>query len=155
MSNRTYRYFAGEVLYPFGYGLSYTTFAYANARVSSPRVRADGRVEVTVDVTNSGERDGDEIVQLYLSRRDIEGVPLRSLVGFERIHLKAGETRNLRYTLEDSALSHVDADGVRRIAPGKVDLWIGGGQPERREGLPPVAGVQVTFEVTSSDAGSQ
>jgi beta-glucosidase len=77
-------------------------------------------------------------------------MPLRSLVGFERIHLKSGETRKLRYTLEGSALSSVDVDGVRRITPGIVDLWMGGGQPDRRKGLPPVAGIQVTFDVTSS-----
>jgi beta-glucosidase len=150
MSNRTYRYFAGEVLYPFGYGLSYTTFEYENARLSNQRVRADGLIEITADVTNTGQRDGDEVVQLYLSHREIEGTPRRSLVGFERIHLKSGETRKLRYTLEGSALSSVDVDGVRRITPGIIDLWIGGGQPDRREGLPPVAGIQVTFEVTSS-----
>jgi beta-glucosidase len=150
MSNRTYRYFAGEVLYPFGYGLSYTTFEYDNARLSNQRVRADGLIEITAEVTNTGERDGDEVVQLYLSRREIQGMPLRSLVGFERIHLKSGETRKLRYTLEGSALSSVDVDGVRRITPGIVDLWMGGGQPDRREGLPPVAGIQVSFEVTSS-----
>jgi beta-glucosidase len=150
MSNRTYRYFAGEVLYPFGYGLSYTTFEYDNARLSNQQVRADGLIEITADVTNTGQRDGDEVVQLYLSHREIEGTPRRSLVGFERIHLKSGETRKLRYTLEGSALSSVDVDGVRRITPGIIDLWIGGGQPDRREGLPPVAGIQVTFEVTSS-----
>jgi beta-glucosidase len=150
MSNRTYRYFGGEVLYPFGYGLSYTTFEYRNARVSEERVPATGRVEVSVDVTNTGERDADEVVQLYLSRPDEEGAPIRSLVGFERIPLKSGETRTVRFTLAGLALSSVDAKGVRRIDAGRVDLWISGGQPDRRAGLPPVAGVRAGFELTTS-----
>jgi beta-glucosidase len=150
MSNRTYRYFGGEVLYPFGYGLSYTTFEYRNARVSEERVPATGRVEVSVDVTNTGERDAEEVVQLYLSRPDEKGAPIRSLVGFERIPLKSGDTRTVRFTLAGRALSSVDADGDRRINAGRVDLWIGGGQPERRAGLSPVAGDWVAFEITSS-----
>ena len=150
MSHRTYRYFSGEVLYPFGYGLSYTKFEYSNARVAEARVPATGRVEVSVDVTNTGERDADEVVQLYLARPDEDGAPIRSLVGFERIPLKSGETRTVRFTLEGRALSSVDADGVRRINSGRVDLWMGGGQPNRRAGLPPVAGVRTAFELTSS-----
>jgi beta-glucosidase len=150
MSHRSYRYFDGEVLYPFGHGLSYTTFEYSDARLSGKQVPATGRVEVTVDVTNTGKRDGDEVVQLYVSHPDFGGAPVRSLAGFERIHLQSGETKTVAFTLEDRALSLVDADGVRRIVPGTVNLWIGGGQPDRRDGLPPAAGLAVSFEVTSS-----
>ena len=89
MSGRTYRYFDGEVLYPFGYGLSYTTFAYGRPRLPSTRVRAGEPVTVLVDVTNTGARAGDEVVQLYVSRPGVEGAPIRSLVGFERIALDA------------------------------------------------------------------
>jgi beta-glucosidase len=147
MSGRTYRYFDGEVLYPFGYGLSYSSFAYDHARVSSPRVRAADPVEVTVDVTNTGDRDSDEVVQLYLARPGIDGAPIRSLAGFQRIHLKAGKTASVIFTLDGRAMSSVDAAGVRRIAPGKADLWIGGGQPVDRRGLVRAPGVGLSFDI--------
>ena len=150
MSDRTYRYFDGEVLYPFGYGLSYTNFEYREARVSEKRVRANDSVNVSVDVTNTGDRDGEEVVQLYVRRPDIEGAPIRALAGFERIALAAGETRSVSFILDGRAMSTVGEDGTRRILPGPVDLWIGGGQPVSREGLKPAAGMATSFEVTGS-----
>jgi beta-glucosidase len=150
MSHRTYRYFDGEVLYPFGYGLSYTSFDYRKARVSKKRVRANDNVDVTVDVINSGNRDGEEVVQLYVSRPGVEGVPIRALAGFERISLAVGETRSVSFTLDGRAMSIVGEDGVRRIPPGPVKLWIGGGQPVSREGLEPAAGLAASLEVTGS-----
>lgn len=149
MENRTYRYFQGEALYPFGFGLSYSTFTYSRPRLSQARVRADQAVEVAIDVTNTGEMDADEVVQLYISRRDITGAPIRSLVGFERIHLARGQTRTVAFTLRDRDLSTVGADGVRRIEPGEARLWIGGGQPEMRNGLAPAAGAAAVFRITS------
>lgn len=150
MSHRSYRYFDGEVLYPFGYGLSYTSFDYREARVSNKRVRANDSVDVTVDVINSGNRDGDEVVQLYISRPGVEGAPIRALAGFERISLAAGETRSVSFILDGRAMSAVGEDGVRRILPGPVELWIGGGQPVSREGLEPAAGLAAGFEVIGS-----
>jgi beta-glucosidase len=150
MSGRTYRYFAGEVLYPFGYGLSYTSFRYSAARVSRSRVRADETVEVSVDVTNTGRRDGDEVVQLYLSRPGVAGAPIRSLAGVTRIHLEAGGTQRVSFRLGGRALSLVDEAGVRRIIPGRVDLWVGGGQPGRRSGSTGPAGTGLSFAVTSA-----
>jgi beta-glucosidase len=149
MTGRTYRYFQGEALYPFGYGLSYTTFTYANPRVSRARIRAGGSVTVSVDVTNSGAVASDEVVQLYVSHPGVAGAPNRALQGFQRIHLGAGETRNVAFTLRDRALSVVDAEGVRRIAPGQIDVWVGGGQPVERAGLARPAGAQTQFRVTS------
>ncbi|MCW3846035.1 glycoside hydrolase family 3 C-terminal domain-containing protein [Sphingomonas sp. LB-2] len=149
MSNRTYRYFKGEALYPFGYGLSYTSFRYSGARVSKPKLRADEAAQVAVDVTNSGSRDGDEVVQLYVSRPGVAGAPIRSLAGVQRVHLAAGETRRVTFALGDRALSIVDSAGVRRIVPGKVDLWVGGGQPGGRAGLAKAAGAQTSFQITS------
>ena len=150
MSKRTYRYYDGEVLYPFGYGLSYTRFAYGKARVSKQSVRAGEGVEVSVDVTNTGERDGDEVVQLYVSRPGVPGAPIRSLARFERISLAAGQTRRVAFTLDARAMSTVDDDGVRRVRQGRVDLWIGGGQPVSRDGLVPAAGTAADFEVAGS-----
>ena len=150
MSNRTYRYFKGEPLYPFGYGLSYTTFDYANLRVSSEEVEAGASVTVSAEVTNSGAMDGDEVVQLYVMHPDIEGAPVRSLEGFKRIHLMKGETKTVEFSLDARALSIVGADGARKVSSGKVALWIGGGQPVVHEGLASAVGVNAQLEVTGS-----
>ncbi len=147
MANRTYRYFNGEPLYPFGYGLSYTTFRYANARI----VRAGGgpeQFEVSAEVTNTGARAGDEVVQLYLTHPGVSGAPRRALKGFARVHLLRGETRTVRFTLRGRDLSVVDPSGTRRIIPGRVDVWIGGGQPQSRPGLRRAAGVRARFSIT-------
>jgi len=148
MDNRTYRYFDGEALYPFGFGLSYASFSYSPARLSRTQVRAEQAVTVSVDVTNTGAMDADEVVQLYISRPDIAGAPIRSLVGFERIHLARGQTRTVEFTLQDRDLSTVDGDGGRRIVPGEARLWIGGGQPGMRDDLPTAAGSAAAFRIT-------
>ena len=92
-------------------------------------VRARGSVTVSVEVANSGAMDGDEVVQLYASRPDLPGAPIRALAGFQRIHLARGETRRVASPSAAAALSIVDPQGVRRSVPGLVQLWIGGGQP--------------------------
>jgi beta-glucosidase len=150
MAGRTYRYFTGDPLYPFGHGLSYTRFHYSAARLSTPTVKADGTVEISVDVTNQGGRDGDEVVQLYVSHAGVPGAPLRALQRFERVHLKRGEMRKTAFTLDARALSVVGEDGVRRVSPGRVQLWIGGGQPEAWRGLPVAPGVAAQLEVSGS-----
>ena len=147
MQNRTYRYHKGEVLYPFGHGLSYTSFAYSNPRAV---VNADGTVSVTVEVANTGAMDGDEVVQLYLSRPGMPEQPIRSLAAFDRIHLARGEKRPVSFTLDDRALSIVDAQGVRAVQPGQVDLWIGGGQPVSRVGLNAAPGASASFTLTGA-----
>jgi len=144
MENRTYRYYRGEVLYPFGHGLSYTSFAYAEPQASTA---ADGTVTLSVAVTNSGEMEGEEVVQLYLSRSDLPNQPARSLAGFERIRLAAGETKRVRFTLDARRLSTVDALGNRLVVPGEVDAWIGGGQPVSRPGLAMAPGVATRFAI--------
>ena len=150
MAKRTYRYFDGEPLYPFGYGLSYTSFSYSNAKVDNANVAADGGVTISVDVANSGAMAGDEVVQLYLTHPGITGAPLRALQGFQRVHLDRGEKKTVSFTLKDRALSLVDDAGKRRIMPGNVDVWIGGGQPLVRSGLPKTAGAQTKFTITSN-----
>ncbi len=152
MKGRTYRYFTGEVLYPFGYGLSFTRFDYANPKLSTARVGADGELGVSVAVTNVGTRDGDEVVQLYVSHPGATKAPIRALARFERIHLKKGETREVNFTLDARALSVVDAQGIRKLSPGSVKLWIGGGQPGGRPGLPAMPGVAAAATITGRSA---
>ncbi len=152
MAKRTYRYFDGESLYPFGFGLSYTSFAYRNAKVQNDTVPADGSMKLSVDVTNTGAMAGDEVVQLYLTHSGVAGAPIRALQGMQRVHLARGATKTVWFTLQDRALSIVDEAGKRRIVPGVVDVWIGGGQPETRSGLPKTAGVATKFTIVGEAA---
>ncbi len=149
MAKRTYRYFDGEPLYPFGYGLSYTSFSYSHPRVDNANVTADGAVTVSVEVANSGAVAGDEVVQVYLTHPGVAGAPLRALQGFQRVHLARGEKKTVSFTLRDRELSIVDEAGKHRIVPGKVDVWVGGGQPTVRSGLLKTAGAQTEFTITS------
>jgi beta-glucosidase len=148
MAGRTYRYFEGEALYPFGHGLSYTRFAYGKPEHDAT-VKAGEPFDVFVDVTNTGDREGDEVVQLYVTR-DVAGAPVRSLAGMVRVTLKPGETRMVRLWLDPMAFSVVDDKGVRRVAPGTADLWIGGGQPVSRRGLAKPAGAATSVRVQGS-----
>lgn len=129
MQGRTYRYFKGEPLYPFGYGLSYTKFAYSDMRFEKKSVKAGEPVNVSVDVTNAGDREGDEVVQLYLT--DVAAtvpVPIRTLVGFERITLRPREKRTVTFTITPRQMSLIDDAGKRVIEPGEFAISIGGGQ---------------------------
>ncbi len=110
MANRTYRYFRGQPLYPFGHGLSYTRFSYANLRVASDPSRVAGRFTITLDVTNRGERDGDEVVQLYAEEPAADHPrALESLCGFRRIHLAQGQTQTVTFTTRESDLQRWDS----------------------------------------------
>ena len=149
MSGRTYRYFTEPPLYPFGYGLSFSSFNYSEAKVSQAKVAADGTVSVSVRVTNASSVPGDEVVQFYLAHPSFDGAPIRALAGFQRIHLDAAASKTVDFTLRDRDLSIVDEAGVRRIVPGTVDVWIGGGQPIAGPGQPPTKGVRTSFEITS------
>jgi beta-glucosidase len=150
MSKRTYRYFPGEPLYPFGYGLSYTTFTYSNGRVNQAAGGAGGGDDVTVsvDVTNSGGVASDEVVQLYLTHPGVPGAPRRALKGFQRIHLDKGAKRTVTFHLGARDLGIVDESGKHKIVPGQVDVWVGGGQPVSRKGLTPAAGLKTQFTLT-------
>jgi len=129
MKNRTYRYFTGQPLYPFGYGLSYSKFEYSNLKLSSSELHAGDSLEVSVDVKNTGSREGDEVAELYLTFPDTPGAPLRALRGFKRVHLAAGETTHVEFTLDPRALSMVNEEGTREVAPGAYHVIVGGGQP--------------------------
>jgi beta-glucosidase len=130
MEGRTYRYFGGEPLYPFGYGLSYTTFAYSNLQLSAEAIARDESITVSVDVQNTGSRAGDEVVQLYVSNLNASvPTPIRQLAGFERIHLEAGQTKTVTFTLTPHQLSVIDDEGQRIVEPGEFQVAIGGHQP--------------------------
>ena len=149
MAGRTYRYFTEQPLYPFGYGLSLSSFNYSDAKVSQAQVAADGTVTVSVQVTNAGSVSGDEVVQLYLAHPGVDGAPIRALAGFRRIHLGPAASQTVDFTLRDRDVSIVDDTGVRRIVPGPVDVWIGAGQPVAGPAQPPTKGLQVRFTITS------
>ena len=129
MKGRTYRYFEGKPLYPFGYGLSYTTFSYRGLRLPKKTINAGDPVVTEVTVANTGLREGDEVVQLYLTFPEVPGAPLRALRGFKRVHLKPGGSQSVRFELKDRDLSMVSEAGEPIIAEGKYSLSIGGGQP--------------------------
>jgi beta-glucosidase len=129
MKNRTYRYFAGEPLYPFGFGLSYSEFAYANLKLSETTLQAGEALGVEVDVSNRSQRAGDEVVELYLSFPRVPGAPQRALRGFERIHFAAGARQHVHLDLSSRDLSLVNESGDRVIAPGDYSIAVGGGQP--------------------------
>ncbi|MCW3846583.1 glycoside hydrolase family 3 C-terminal domain-containing protein [Sphingomonas sp. LB-2] len=144
MAGRTYRYFPGAVEYAFGHGLSYTSYAYSDLKLA-PGVAAGKPLTVQVRVRNAGKREGDEVAQLYLSSPGREGAPIRSLKGFQRVHLKPGESRTLTFRLTPRDLALADDQGVMRIEPGAHRLWVGGGQPGT--GAP---GVASGFSTTGS-----
>jgi beta-glucosidase len=129
MKERTYRYFHGEPLYPFGYGLSYSKFEFSNLKLSSEKVNAGDPLEVDADVKNIGVRDGDEVAEVYLGFPDVPGTPIRALRGFTRVHLGAGQTEHLHFTMNTRDLSSVNDAGDRIVAPGTYKLTVGNGQP--------------------------
>jgi beta-glucosidase len=129
MKGRTYRYFEGAPLYPFGYGLSYTTFSYSGLTVPASAVAAGSPVEAQVTVTNTGRRAGDEVVQLYLTFPAVPGAPLRALRAFRRVHLEAGDSRRVRFELSPRDLGMVTEEGVPIVAEGEYTISVGGGQP--------------------------
>lgn len=130
MKGRTYRYFTGEPLYPFGYGLSYTTFRYSNLRLPESSLTPADSVAVSVDIQNTGDRDGEEVVELYLSHVNAAmPVPIRSLEGLKRVFLKSGEKATLSFTLEPRQLSVIDDQNHRTVMPGALKISVGGGQP--------------------------
>ena len=130
MANRTYRYFSGKPLYPFGYGLSYTTFKYSDLSVSTQAVSAGQPIDADVTVTNTGKAAGDEAVEVYLKFPDVKGAPLIALRGFQRIHLEPGASQKVHFELKDRDLVMVTEAGNPIIAAGEYTISIGGGQPD-------------------------
>lgn len=143
MSGRTYRYFRGQPLYPFGYGLSYSTFRYSDVQANPT---ADGGYQVSAKVTNTSSRPGDEVVQLYLSRRRDLPAPLRELRGFQRIHLAPGEHRDVKFTLSSEVIKSSGR------TPQALTISVGGGQP--LAGWPGVNYVEVSVEPQKAGTGA-
>jgi beta-glucosidase len=130
MKGRTYRYFQGEPLWPFGYGLSYTKFRYDSLTLPQAAIKAGDPLSVAVTVTNEGALAGDEVVQLYLKFPDIAGAPLRALRGFQRIHLAPNASQKVEFKLGPRDLSMVNEAGDIMVAAGDYTVSVGGGQPD-------------------------
>jgi beta-glucosidase len=133
MEGRTYRYMTDKPLYPFGYGLSYSQFEYAELSLEKPKVDAGENSSVSVKVKNTGERAAAEVVQYYLSDIDASTtVPLHHLVGFERLTLEPGESRTLQFTLTPAMMSFFDEEGQPKLEAGEFRLEVGGCSPGPR-----------------------
>lgn len=135
MKNRTYRYMEGDPLYPFGYGLSFTSFEYSDLLLSQREMSTgqDENIMVQVKVKNTGERAGEEVVQLYIS--DLEAsvvVPRWELGGIKRVNLTAGEVKDVQFIINKRQLALIDEEGRCLLEPGKFRLYVGGQQPDRR-----------------------
>ena len=144
MQGRTYRYFDGKPLYGFGYGLSYTTFAYRDLKLSANQLKAGDALNVEVDVSNTGKAAGDEVAELYLSKNaDAPAHLIRALRGFERVHLEVGQTKHVTFTLTPRDLSLVTDQGDHAVLPGTYKIFVGSNQPG--EG---VQGAQADLEIT-------
>jgi beta-glucosidase len=133
-SDQTYLYYKGNPLYPFGYGLSYTSFRYGNLR-ATPAADANGMVHVSVDVTNTGARAGDEVVQLYTHQRTSrDKEPVKQLHGFQRVTLAPGQTRTVRFTLSAADLAHWDVTrGKRVVESSDYDVLVGSSSADIRQ----------------------
>ncbi|SNT36685.1 beta-glucosidase [Granulicella rosea] len=153
MKNRTYRYFTGTPLYRFGYGLSYTRFAYANLKIDHASLSAGDTLTATVEVKNTGPVAGEEVAQLYLvpPAAGNGGLsPHLQLEGYQRVSLKPGESRKLTFTLSPRDLSEVDAQGVRSVQPGSYSVAVGGAQPGDKQA--PAASVSAQFTIAGTAA---
>jgi beta-glucosidase len=116
-----------EPLFPFGFGLSYTTFKYSNAQISKPRINVNEETTISVDVTNTGRRSGDEVVQMYI-RDEVSSVtrPVKELKGFERVTLAPGEMRRVTFRITPEKLHFYNREMRRVVEPGKFQVMVGG-----------------------------
>ena len=130
MKGRTYRYFSGKPLYGFGYGLSYTTFAYRNLKLGSQTLVAGDSLQVEADLENTGTMAGDEVVELYLKQPKAFETPRHVLAGFTRVHLAPHATTHVALTVDPRSIAQVDAKGNRTVVPGDYSISIGSAQPE-------------------------
>ncbi len=129
MKGRTYRYYTGKPLYEFGYGLSYTSFTYTNL-VMPDNIKTGEAVTIKADVQNTGNRDGEEVVQLYVQRDQVTAhSPLRSLKGFTRLSLKKGEKKTVTFTIHPTDFSYINAANKRIADAGSFQISVGGKQP--------------------------
>ena len=132
LKNRTYRYFTGKPLWGFGYGLSYSTFKYGAVKLSAETLKAGDPLTATVTVTNTSAVAGDEVVEAYVKTPQPDG-PIHSLVGFERVNIPGGESKDVTIKIDPRSISSVDEKGDRSILEGKYALTLGGAQPQDTE----------------------
>jgi beta-glucosidase len=129
MEHRTYRYFDGPVLYPFGFGLSYAKFSYDAVQLSNSKITAGEPLTATVTLHNQSNTAGTEVAELYVAPPKLAGAPHLALAGIQRVHLQAGEKREVKFTLQPDQLGFADPAGRRSVHPGSYRLFIGGAQP--------------------------
>jgi beta-glucosidase len=132
MTNRTYRYFKGDPLYPFGFGLSYTKFDYSHLKLSKTKIKKNEPVTVEVTVTNNGKMKSDEVVQLYLTHQSGPDVPLYSLKGFKRISLLPGVSEKVQFIITPDMMKTVNEEGQSVLNSGQVKINIGGSLPSQK-----------------------
>jgi beta-glucosidase len=150
MDNRTYRYFAGDPLYKFGYGLSYTTFAYRNLEISPKTSSSTASVTVQIEVENTGTRLGDEVVQLYL--QDVEAslpIPRLQLRGFTRLRLKPAEKKVVKFEITPDQMSFADINGSWILEPGEFKVYVGGQQPDLKAQTQPDNVMEASFTISA------
>jgi len=140
-SGHTYRFLKYDPLYPFGYGLSYTQFAYSDLEIDTGKGQTDSTIYVSAVVKNIGQRAGEEVVQLYVTDDESSyPVPVRHLEGFDRIALEPGQSEKITFVLDPSQLAAFDDEGQRHVEPGTFTVSVGGGQPLANSPLPFVQG---------------
>jgi len=135
MKGRTYRYIDGKPEFGFGFGLSYSKFVYSHLKLSAAKVAAGDSLTIEADVKNASARDGDEVAELYLVPPKDGVAPKLALESFSRLHMKAGETRHVKFVLDARQMSVVDKAGVRAVRAGTYGLALGGGQPSEAADL--------------------
>jgi len=132
MKGRTYRYFEGDVLYPFGFGLSYTTYKYSNLNIPS-NTQIGENVKVSVDIENTGKMDGEEVAQLYIRfLKASVPVPFISLQGYRRLKINVGEKKHVEFALTPKQLSVINDNNERIVEPGQIEIFVGGSQPDKK-----------------------
>ena len=142
MKGRTYRYFEGTPLYPFGYGLSYTKFAYSGLTGPTDAIPSGSTAGFDVTITNTGKKAGDEVAQLYLEFPSVPGAPFRALRAFKRVHLEAGAVQKVHFDLQPRDLSMVTEAGEPIVSEGQYKVSVGGGQPNTS-----IKAVTATFKI--------
>jgi beta-glucosidase len=131
MEDRTYRFFKEEPLFPFGHGLSYSEFHYENLHINPTQFDKNVEVSLQIDITNNGPYPGEDVLQLYLSRRDLSyRTPIQELKAFKRIYLEHDEKKTITFNLKSSGFQTINDQGMSVLEPGECDIYIGGAQPQ-------------------------
>ncbi len=148
MTERTYRYITSEPLYPFGFGLSYTKFSFNDLFLDTEEIAPGESIHVSLKVRNSGHLDAEEVVQLYVSVPDLDGIqPRWSLKNFTRVELSSGSSTEVSFRLDSQALEQINQEGVAEVVPGEYWVYVGNGSPGERSEALGVQMLSATFHV--------